>query len=101
MAVSHVKRERRHRAEPAHLGIGERGEGQQLEGCDRVARHQRRAQRTRQFLRRGALRQHRDHTAAVQAQNLTDEVYNIGSTGANNIDPSLPPTVQVSLSLRF
>ena len=43
----------------------------------------------------------RNWTAAVQARNLTDEVYNIGSTGANNIDPSLPPTVQVSLSLRF
>ena len=40
-------------------------------------------------------------TAAVSARNLTDELYNIGSTGANNIDPSVPPTAQMTLSWRF
>ncbi len=40
-------------------------------------------------------------SAAVSARNLTDELYNIGSTGANNIEPSAPPTAQVSLSWRF
>ncbi|MFM9080380.1 MAG: TonB-dependent receptor domain-containing protein, partial [Opitutaceae bacterium] len=40
-------------------------------------------------------------SAAVSARNLTDELYNIGSTGANNIDPSVPPTMQMSLSWRF
>jgi iron complex outermembrane receptor protein len=40
-------------------------------------------------------------TAALQARNVTDELYNIGSTGANNIEPSAPPTVQFTFGLRF
>lgn len=40
-------------------------------------------------------------TVTVAGRNLTDELYNIGSTGANNIDPSLPPSVLVTLGWRF
>jgi len=38
---------------------------------------------------------------AVSARNLTDEIYNTSSTGANNIEPSARPTAQMSLSWRF
>jgi iron complex outermembrane receptor protein len=37
----------------------------------------------------------------MSARNLTDEVYNIGSTGANNIDGSVPPSVQATFTYRF
>lgn len=38
---------------------------------------------------------------SVSGRNLTDELYNIGSTGSANIDPSVPPTVQGTFTLRF
>ena len=43
----------------------------------------------------------RQWSLTVSARNLTDEIYNIGSTGANNIDVSIPPTVQSSITYRF
>ncbi len=43
----------------------------------------------------------RQWSFTVAARNLTDEIYNIGSTGANNIDVSIPPTVQSSITYRF
>ena len=40
-------------------------------------------------------------SVSVSARNLTDELYNIGSTGAANIDVSLPPTVQTAFTWKF
>jgi iron complex outermembrane recepter protein len=38
---------------------------------------------------------------SLSGRNLTDELYNIGSTGSNNIDPSTPPSYQTAFTLRF
>jgi iron complex outermembrane receptor protein len=38
---------------------------------------------------------------AVSGRNLTDEIYNIGSTGSTNIDPSTPPTLQATFTYSF
>jgi iron complex outermembrane receptor protein len=37
----------------------------------------------------------------VRVANVTDELYNIGSTGGANIDISTPPSLQLSLDFRF
>lgn len=38
---------------------------------------------------------------SISGRNLTDELYNIGSTGSQNIDPSVPPTFQGTFTFRF
>ena len=38
---------------------------------------------------------------SVSGRNLTDELYNIGSTGSANIDPSMGPSAQMTLSWRY
>jgi iron complex outermembrane receptor protein len=42
-----------------------------------------------------------DWSVSVSGRNLTDEVYNIGSTGSANIDPSTPASWQMTLTRRF